>query len=87
MSLEDDFKGAQERVQGLSKRPGTDELLRLYGLYKQGSVGDATSKRPGMLDVKGRAKFDAWAKLKGTGQEDAKQRYVDVVGQLVDRDG
>ena len=54
-------------------------LLKLYALYKQGSDGDAEGKRPGFTDMVGRAKFDAWAALKGTGAEDAMQQYVDLI--------
>ena len=87
MSLEDDFKAAQDRVQGLAKRPGNDQLLELYGLYKQGTTGDAQGKRPGMLDVKGRAKFDAWASLKSISKDDAMQKYVALVERLVAQNG
>ena len=42
-----------------------DELLQIYSLYKQGTAGDNTTDKPGMLDFKGKAKWEAWAKLKG----------------------
>jgi acyl-CoA-binding protein len=29
-----------------------------------------------------RAKWDAWAKLKGTSQDDAMQQYVDLIAEL-----
>jgi len=61
MALSDDFAAAQVRVKQLSKTPDAAELLELYALFKQATVGDATGDRPGMLDFKGRAKFDAWA--------------------------
>lgn len=83
MALDDDFKNAQTRVQSLSKRPSNDTLLALYSLFKQATEGDVQGKRPGMLDVKGRAKFDAWAGRKGLGAETAKQQYVALVDQLV----
>lgn len=58
MAQQDLFAEAQERVKLLSRRPSNDELLALYGLYKQATEGDATGKRPGLLDPKGRAKHD-----------------------------
>lgn len=82
-----DFGEAQTRVKDLKKSPGNDKLLELYALYKQGSTGDVSGKRPGMLDVKGRAKYDAWAKQKGTTQDDAKTAYVALVERLVAQDG
>ncbi len=83
MPDKDPFAEAQERVQRLSKRPSNDQLLQLYGLYKQATEGDVKGSRPGMLDLKGRAKYDAWLACKGTSPADAKARYVSLVGELV----
>lgn len=85
MDLEAKFQDAQVRVKALSKSPSTDELLALYALFKQASVGDATGSRPGMLDVKGRAKFDAWAEKKGMSADAAREAYVALVDRLVAR--
>ena len=59
-----------------------DVLLKLYALYKQASSGDADGKRPGFGDMVGRAKWDAWNELKGTGSDDAMQQYVDLIESL-----
>jgi diazepam-binding inhibitor (GABA receptor modulator, acyl-CoA-binding protein) len=83
MSLEDQFEKAQELVNGLSRTPTQDELLSLYGLYKQAKAGDVSGKRPGMLDLKGRAKYDAWAARRGMSREAAMQGYISLVDQLV----
>jgi len=85
MPLPEDFAAAQERVKKLSRTPSNDELLELYSLYKQGSVGDVQGKRPGMLDFRGRAKFDAWAHKKGMSRDAAIQAYVDLVARLEPR--
>ena len=82
MSLEQDFATAQERVKKLSRRPSNEELLALYALYKQATEGDATGKRPGMLDMVGRAKYDAWASRRGTDRAGAMQAYVELVEKL-----
>jgi acyl-CoA-binding protein len=82
MSLTDEFTQAQTEVKGLATRPGNDVLLRLYALYKQGTHGDAAGGRPGMLDLTGRAKFDAWRKLSGTEPQEAQRRYVELVREL-----
>jgi diazepam-binding inhibitor (GABA receptor modulator, acyl-CoA-binding protein) len=83
VSLDDDFKAAQVRVKQLAQTPPPERLLELYSLYKQGTEGDVTGTRPGMLDFKGRAKFDAWSGRKGTTKDAAKQAYVDLVTRLV----
>ena len=82
MALSDDFAAAQLRVKQLSKTPDASELLELYALYKQATSGDATGERPGMLDFKGRAKYDAWAAKRGATPDSVKQAYVTLVEQL-----
>ncbi len=87
MALAEDFAAAQVRVKRLSKTPSSDELLSLYSLFKQGTVGDATGDRPGMLDFKGRAKFDAWANHKGETKDASMTAYVALVEKLVAKYG
>ena len=58
-------------VKDLSERPDNDTLLRLYALYKQGSEGDVSGDKPGFFDFVGTAKYEAWAKLKGTAADEA----------------
>ncbi|HNW79751.1 MAG TPA: acyl-CoA-binding protein [Candidatus Competibacteraceae bacterium] len=76
------FQAAQDDSKKLSKRPDNDTLLSLYAHFKQGSAGDVEGKRPGFTDLVGRAKYDAWAKLKGMPQETAMQAYIDLVESL-----
>ena len=80
--LAEQFKEAKGRVEKLKERPSNDQLLELYGLYKQATEGDVSGARPGLLDLKGRAKFDAWAGKKGTSKDDAMRKYVALVGKL-----
>lgn len=80
--LRREFEQAAEDVKGLAKRPDNDTLLKLYALYKQGSEGDVSGPKPGFFDFVGTAKYEAWAKLKGTKSEDAQQKYVDLVKKL-----
>jgi acyl-CoA-binding protein len=82
MAVTEEFEQAQIDVKGLAQRPGNDVLLQLYALYKQGTQGDATGSRPGVFDLVGRAKYDAWKAMAGTGQAEAQQRYVDLVAKL-----
>jgi len=76
------FETAVAESKNLSARPSNDTMLKIYSLYKQATKGDATGKRPGMFDMVGRAKYDAWAKLTGTGQDEAMQQYVDLIDSL-----
>jgi len=87
MALTDDFAAAQTRVKQLSKTPDPSELLELYALYKQGTAGDVSGDRPGMLDFKGRAKYDAWTAKKGLSKDTAMQSYVALVEKLAAKYG
>jgi acyl-CoA-binding protein len=78
--LEQQFADAQAKIKPVTGL-GNDVLLELYALYKQATVGNATGDRPGMLDLKGRAKYDAWAKRKGLSKDAAMQAYIDLVGR------
>jgi acyl-CoA-binding protein len=80
--LKADFEAAAQQAQGLPRRPDNETLLKLYALYKQATAGDASGKRPGFTDPVGRAKFDAWSKLRGTGRDQAMQAYIDLVARL-----
>ena len=76
------FDKAAEDIKKLKDRPDNDTLLKLYALYKQGSEGDVSGPKPGFFDFVGTAKYEAWAKLKGTSQEEAQKKYVDLVKKL-----
>jgi acyl-CoA-binding protein len=80
--LQKSFEQAAKDIQSLAERPDNDTLLRLYALFKQGSEGDVSGAKPGFFDFVGTAKYEAWAKLKGTAQDDAKRKYVDMVKKL-----
>ena len=80
--LQTRFEQAAAAAQKLASRPDNDTLLQIYALYKQATSGDASGKRPGLFDMVGRAKFDAWAGHKGLDKETAMQQYIDLVERL-----
>ncbi len=80
--LQSRFEQAAKDVHSLAERPDNDTLLRLYALYKQGAEGDVSGPKPGFFDFVGTAKYEAWAKLAGTAQDEAKQKYIDLVKKL-----
>jgi acyl-CoA-binding protein len=80
--LADQFAAAAEAAKQLPEKPANADLLRLYALYKQGKVGNVTGDRPGMMDIVGRAKYDARADLTGMGRDDAVRAYVALVASL-----
>jgi acyl-CoA-binding protein len=80
--LQAQFEQAAIDIKALPERPDNDTLLKLYALYKQGAEGDVNGPKPGFFDFVGTAKYEAWAKLKGTAPEDAQKKYVDLVKKL-----
>ena len=80
--LKTQFEQAKDAIMALTDRPDNDTLLRLYALYKQGSDGDAHGDRPGFFDFVGNAKYEAWEKLKGTKNDEAMKKYIDLVKKL-----
>jgi diazepam-binding inhibitor (GABA receptor modulating acyl-CoA-binding protein) len=82
MSLQAKFEAAVADSKNLSERPDNATLLQLYALYKQGTEGDNDTKKPGMMDMVGRAKWGAWDELKGKTKNAAMQEYIDLIESL-----
>ncbi|CAM9688243.1 unnamed protein product [Chrysoparadoxa australica] len=84
MTLEDDFKAAAEKIRTLTKKPSNEDLLKLYGLFKQATEGDVNTKRPGMMDMKGKYKWDQWKAAEGKTKDEAMTEYIaEVERQMV----
>ncbi|PSN52303.1 Acyl-CoA-binding protein [Blattella germanica] len=82
------FNKAAEDVKNLKTQPTDEELLELYALFKQSTVGEVNTARPGgLLDFKGKAKWDAWSNKKGMSQDEAKEAYITKVQLLIDTYG
>ena len=82
MSLKDTFDQAVADSKTLSERPDNSTMLKMYSLYKQATSGDVEGKRPGMMDMINRAKYDAWAEIKGKSSDEAMQEYIDIIADL-----
>lgn len=76
------FEASVAQSKNLSERPDNPTLLKIYALFKQATVGDNSEKKPSFSDVVGRAKWDAWEKLKGTDSDAARQQYIDLIESL-----
>ncbi|XP_036947425.1 acyl-CoA-binding protein-like [Acanthopagrus latus] len=80
--MTESFQKAVEESKVLKQRPNNDELSGLYGLYKQATVGDIDIDRPGIFNIAGRAKWDAWNVQKGLSKEEAMAAYIKLVEEL-----
>ena len=85
MSNSAEFLKAAEDIKSLTVRPTNEEFLDLYKFYKQATVGDCNTERPGMFDLTGKYKWDAWDSLKGMGKEEAEKKYTDLVKELLEK--
>ncbi|KAM9098677.1 acyl-CoA-binding protein [Sarcophilus harrisii] len=77
-----EFERAAEEVKNLKAKPNDEEMLFIYSHYKQATVGDINTERPGMMDFRGKAKWDAWNSLKGKSKEEAMKAYIAKVEEL-----
>jgi acyl-CoA-binding protein len=68
-------------------KPSNELKLELYALFKQASEGDVNGKKPGMMDLVGKAKWAAWEKLKGQTSDQAMQTYIDRIEELKQKNG
>jgi acyl-CoA-binding protein len=82
VALKEEFETAAKEIHQITYRPSNEDLLALYAFYKQATEGDVKGSRPGMLDLKGRKKYDSWAERKGMPAEKAMQEYVALVQRL-----
>ena len=80
--LKKQFEAAAANVLKAKRDPGNDLKLRLYAHYKQATEGDVTGEKPGFTDFVNRAKYEAWAKLKGTSPDEAMKAYIKLVERV-----
>ena len=85
MTITEQFQAAQERVKTLTQRPSNEEFLDLYAFFKQATLGDNTTKKPGMFDMKGQLKWKQWKGKEGQSKDEAMQNYVNHVDALLEK--
>uniref|UniRef100_A0A8D0KMW5 Acyl-CoA-binding protein n=1 Tax=Salvator merianae TaxID=96440 RepID=A0A8D0KMW5_SALMN len=81
------FDKAAEEVKQLKSQSTDQEMVDIYSHYKQATVDDTNTECPGMLDFKGKPKWDAWNVLKGKSKEDAVEAYIAKVEELEQKYG
>ena len=82
------FQEAQDKVKNLNQKPNNEELLKLYALFKQGTVGDNNEDPPANpFDFKATAKHNAWKEMAGMDKSDAEAKYIAKVDELIGKYG
>ncbi|KAG8382056.1 hypothetical protein BUALT_Bualt05G0036800 [Buddleja alternifolia] len=84
MGLKEEFEEHAEKAKTLPENTSNENKLILYGLYKQATVGNVNTSRPGIFNMKDRAKWDAWKAVEGKSQEEAMGDYITKVKQLLE---
>jgi diazepam-binding inhibitor (GABA receptor modulating acyl-CoA-binding protein) len=81
--MKDLFEQAVKDAELLKDRPSNETLLQLYSLFKQSTEGDNLKDPPeNPFDFVKKAKFEAWASLKGKTPEEAMKNYIELVEKL-----
>ena len=81
------FETAKSRLENSSIKIDNETKLKLYGLYKQATIGVCSTVKPPLTDFVGRAKWSAWSALENMNQQDAQQQYIQIVQQLISSNG
>jgi diazepam-binding inhibitor (GABA receptor modulator, acyl-CoA-binding protein) len=77
------FEEASRNVKLLDEKPCDQDLLELYGLYKQSTVGDVNTERPSFWDLVGKSKWDSWKSYEGLSIDEAKDKYIELANKLM----
>lgn len=85
--MQEKFDQAAKNVNKLKKSPKNNELVEIYALYQQATVGNINQSDPGRWNYGEKIKWDAWKHKQGTTKEKAKQDYVNKVNELIRRFG
>lgn len=75
--LEESFNKAAEHLKSLVDKLDKQSLLFFYAHFKQATIGKCNTKKPGIFDVQGRKKWDAWSKLGDMSKDEAMTKYVE----------
>ena len=86
------FEHAAQAIKDSGKEAGmkkitNDEMLSLYGLYKQATAGDNTAAAPWAVQLEAKAKWTAWTDNKGKSKEAAESEYIALVKTLLNKYG
>ncbi|XP_011075184.1 acyl-CoA-binding protein [Sesamum indicum] len=84
MGLKEEFEEYAEKAKTLPENTTNENKLILYGLFKQATVGNVNTSRPGIFNMRDRAKWDAWKTVEGKSQEEAMSDYITKVKQLLE---
>lgn len=81
------FNLSVNMVKNLKKKPTNEEMLTLYGFYKQALIGNCNIDEPNKIYIKDYGKWKYWNNLKNISKNDAMASYSDLTLELIDKYG
>lgn len=82
-NLEQEFLSAAEKIKQSGKNLDNEMLLKLYGYYKQGTIGDCNIECPSFWQVKEKAKWEAWDQHRGMKKTHGMKKYIKLVEKIL----
>ena len=81
-NLENEFQKKTEEVKSLTEMSNNNKLF-LYKYYKQATIGNNNTEKPGFFDFVGREKWNAWESVKGVSKDTAMHEYIIRANELL----
>ena len=79
----EEFEKSVERLRRKSIFTSSEDVIVLYGLYKQIMEGNCVTPQPWSVQVIERARWDAWYKYYDMSREAAMRNYIEKVNELM----
>ena len=81
--LQTRFETSVKMIKTKTSPTSDEDLLILYGLYKQSTQGNCNIPQPWSVQVEQRAKWDAWTAKSNMTRYAAMQKYIQTVNALM----
>ena len=81
--LNQHFIQAAESIIALKGKLTQDEMIILYGLYKQTLLGNNTTPIPSLIAQKERHKWQAWTTHRGKLKRVAREEYILLANTII----
>jgi len=81
--LEEEFEKSVERLRRKSIFTSSEDVIVLYGLYKQIMDGNCITAEPWHNQVLEHARWEAWHKNMNMRREEAMRKYIEIVNELM----
>lgn len=92
-NIEQQFTNSTRLAKLLPPTTSNDDLLCLYGFYKQATIGDCNIKKPTNIlfsnnysfDKKPMLKWEAWSKNAGMKKKEAMRNYINAISIIINK--